>query len=115
MDIRKSRAPKIHMAEAHEHKEGEEHAHPEPELPEFNDDFVRALGPFKDVADFKEKLKVNIKLEKENQQKKKKLVLKLLKKLLTTARWMFLKSWSTLNWTKFYTKWSLISPNGTEI
>jgi trigger factor len=69
MDIRKSRAPKVHMTEAHEHKEGEKAV--EPELPEFNDDFVRALGPFKDVADFKEKLKENIKLEKENQLKEK--------------------------------------------
>ncbi|MFA6257088.1 MAG: trigger factor [Candidatus Paceibacterota bacterium] len=86
MDIRKSRAPKVHMAEAepHEHKEGEparsedhsggEHAHPEPkpeELPEFNDEFVKNLGPFKDVADFKEKLKENIKLEKENMAREK--------------------------------------------
>jgi len=70
MDIRKSRAPKVHVAE-HVHKEGEEHAHPEPELPEFNDEFVQALGPFKDVADFKIKLKENIKLEKENLQKEK--------------------------------------------
>lgn len=70
MDIRKSRAPKVHMAE-HEHKEGEERVHPEPELPEFNDEFVKALGPFKDIADFKSKLKENIKLEKENQLKEK--------------------------------------------
>jgi trigger factor len=70
MDIRKSRAPKVHMAE-HTHAEGEEHAHPEPELPEFNDEFVKGLGPFENVADFKEKLKVNIKLEKENQAKEK--------------------------------------------
>ncbi|MCE9548934.1 hypothetical protein K8Q98_00840 [Candidatus Nomurabacteria bacterium] len=71
MDIRKSRAPKMHIAE-HEHKDGEEpHTHGEAELPEFNDDFVKALGPFKDVADFKEKLKINIKLEKENQAKEK--------------------------------------------
>ena len=77
MDIRKSRAPKVHIAE-HEHKdpsadeaEGEKHVHPEPELPEFNDEFVKALGPFKNVADFKEKLKENIKLEKENQLKEK--------------------------------------------
>ena len=79
LDIRKSRAPKVHMAEKtepHEHKDGEEpHAHakeelPE-ELPELNDDFVKALGPFKDVADFKTKLKENIKLEKENQAKEK--------------------------------------------
>jgi len=80
LDIRKSRAPKIHMAEgAEEHVpvEGEEHDHrpeekqPEPELPEFNDEFVKALGPFKDVTDFKTKLKENIKLEKENQLKEK--------------------------------------------
>lgn len=68
MDIRKSRAPKIHMAE-HDHKEGD--VHPEPELPEFNDEFVQAMGPFKDVADFRAKLKENIKLEKENLQKEK--------------------------------------------
>lgn len=77
MDIRKSRAPKVKMPEAHEHKEGEE-PHPDPllvkerekeELPEFNDAFVQALGPFKDVTDFKTKLKENIKLEKENHQK----------------------------------------------
>ncbi|MEK7471157.1 MAG: trigger factor [Patescibacteria group bacterium] len=70
MDIRKSRAPKVHMAE-HKHKEGKEHVHPEPELPELNNAFVQALGPFKDVEDFKNKLKENIKLEKENQQKEK--------------------------------------------
>jgi trigger factor len=74
MDIRKSRAPKVHMAEpAHEHKEGETEATPDikEELPEFNDEFVRAIGPFKDVEDFKTKLKENIKLEKENLQKEK--------------------------------------------
>lgn len=68
LDIRKSRAPKVHIAE-HEHQEGE--IHPEPELPEFNDAFVQSLGPFKDVEDFKIKLKENIQLEKENQQKEK--------------------------------------------
>jgi FKBP-type peptidyl-prolyl cis-trans isomerase (trigger factor) len=78
MDIRKSRAPKIKMpdvkeAKEHIHKEGEEHKIPDikEELPEFNDEFVQALGPFKNVADFKEKLKENIKLEKENQAKEK--------------------------------------------
>jgi len=85
MDIRKSRAPKVHMAEEaekHVHEEGEaphpdpllgkeREKMPEPELPEFNDEFVQALGPFKDVTDFKTKLKENIKLEKENQAKEK--------------------------------------------
>ncbi len=86
-DIRKSRAPKIHMAEGatdeHVHGENCDHEHdeekkdkkaetmPELELPELNDEFVQALGPFKDVADFKDKLKENIKLEKGNQVREK--------------------------------------------
>ncbi|MEI6580784.1 MAG: trigger factor [bacterium] len=80
LDIRKSRAPKKHITEPvepHEHKEGEEHNHSHNEeiktedLPPFDDDFVKALGPFKDVEDFKTKLKENIKLEKESQLKEK--------------------------------------------
>lgn len=96
MDIRKSRVPKIHMKEeaGYVHKEGEparNASHSDAgkhedqtsdiknspmsdvkdKLPEFNDDFVKALGPFKDVKDFKEKLKENIKLEKENQAREK--------------------------------------------
>ena len=80
IDIRKSRAPKVHIAEGaekcdHEHKEGEEceHEHEvkETELPAFNEEFVQALGPFENVADFTTKLKENIKLEKENQLKEK--------------------------------------------
>jgi trigger factor len=83
MDIRKSRAPKISMANTTPPNlplSGEanslppdkgEHKGVESELPEFNDDFVQALGPFKNVEDFKEKLKENIKLEKENALKEK--------------------------------------------
>ena len=89
MDIRKSRAPKIHMAEGAEHVHDENCKHddavapkatteevkeeklPESELPEFNDEFVKALGPFENVEDFKTKLKENIKLEKNNQLKEK--------------------------------------------
>ena len=74
MDIRKSRAPKKHMAEAKLSEAQSPDASTEAsreELPEFNDGFVQALGPFKDVADFKIKLKENIKLEKENQQREK--------------------------------------------
>ncbi|MFH1402179.1 MAG: trigger factor [Patescibacteria group bacterium] len=37
----------------------------EPTLPEINDEFVKKLGDFKDVADFKIKLKENIRTEKE--------------------------------------------------
>lgn len=73
MDIRKSRAPKKHVTEPHVHKEGEEHKHEEEigELPEWNDEFVQALGPFTNVDDFTAKLKENIKLEKQNLQKEK--------------------------------------------
>jgi trigger factor len=79
LDIRKSRAHKKHVADMakeehtctdekceHEHKVEEPK---EEDLPELNDEFVQALGPFKDVTDFKLKLKDNIKLEKENQLK----------------------------------------------
>lgn len=66
LDIRKSRAPKVHMAtEPLLDKEREPKAG-EVDLPEFTDDFVRSLGPFKDVADFREKLKENLHLEKQN-------------------------------------------------
>lgn len=92
MDIRKSRAPKIHVA-----KEAEKHTHDEnckhedqvsdtPELPELNDEFVKSLGPFENIADFKDKLKVNIKLEKENQLKEKtrlKIVEKIIEEMKT--------------------------------
>lgn len=73
LDIRKSRAPKVHMAD-HEHKEGEEHTHEEPkesELPEFNNEFVAALGPFENVEDFKAKLRENLALEKKNMAREK--------------------------------------------
>ena len=91
MDIRKSRAPKVHMAdvpaealakEGHVHKEGDEpHEHPEPELPELNAEFVKGLGPFENVADFKDKLKINLKLEKENAQKER-LRVKIIEKII---------------------------------
>jgi len=86
MDIRKSRAPKVHMA-AKSSEAGSPDASAEAsrevptELPELNDDFVQALGPFKDVEDFKQKLKENIKLEKGNQVKEK-MRLKIIEKII---------------------------------
>jgi FKBP-type peptidyl-prolyl cis-trans isomerase (trigger factor) len=87
MDIRKSRAPKIHMAEAPtEIVEGEKDKEvKEPELPPFDDEYVQALGPFKNVEDFKEKLKENIKLEKGNQFKEK-LRLKIVEKIIENSK-----------------------------
>ena len=40
-------------------------------LPELTDEFVTSLGEFKDVEDFRSKLRENIRLEKENQHKSK--------------------------------------------
>ena len=56
-------------------KEGEPKV--EPVLPEINDEFVKKLGAFKDVADFKDKMKENILKEKERraQDKRRMLVL----------------------------------------
>ncbi len=42
------------------------------DLPELDDEFVKTLGDFKDVADFKKKLTENIKLEKEKKAQDKK-------------------------------------------
>jgi FKBP-type peptidyl-prolyl cis-trans isomerase (trigger factor) len=61
--------------QGHEHKPGEEHHEiPESELPEFSDEFVKKLGEFKDVADFKEKIRGNMQKEKELTAKDKKRV-----------------------------------------
>lgn len=57
--------------------EGEEKVDPasievsEDELPELSDEFVKQLGDFKDVKDFKQKLKENLLKEKEMQLKEK--------------------------------------------
>lgn len=59
--IRKMYAERNHThAEGVVHKDGEELP-----LPEINDEFVKKLGDFKDVVDFKVKLKINIGKEKE--------------------------------------------------
>ena len=71
MDIRKSRARKINLADHAKEAGGENMEEPKEDLPEINDEFVRSLGPFKDVEDFKTKLRENLKLEKENQHKEK--------------------------------------------
>ena len=91
MDIRKSRAPKVNMKNATPPDlplSGEETTVPPDkgedkgvELPEFTDEYVRALGPFENIEDFKEKLKLNIKLEKENQAKERKRI-KIIEKII---------------------------------
>ena len=94
LDIRKSRAPKINLKDATPLNlplSGEEINVPPDkgenkrvELPAFNDEFVRALGPFKDIADFKIKLKENIKLEKENSRREK-TRLKIIEKIIAES------------------------------
>ena len=73
LDIRKSRAQKKHPSEdvITEEKDGENTENKKQDLPDFNDEFVQALGPFVNVEDFKEKLKENLKLEKQNSHKEK--------------------------------------------
>jgi FKBP-type peptidyl-prolyl cis-trans isomerase (trigger factor) len=70
------------FAHAEFHKKGltHDHSHPDfkPEdLPEVTDEFVKTLGDFKDVADFKTKIKENLKNEKivRNRDKKRMAVL----------------------------------------
>ncbi|HEY4477868.1 MAG TPA: hypothetical protein VJB09_01160, partial [Candidatus Paceibacterota bacterium] len=67
MDIRKSRAPKKHVTEATQTSdiEGSQMSDVK-ELPEWNDEFVKSLGDFADMADFRKKLEDNLRLEKEN-------------------------------------------------
>jgi FKBP-type peptidyl-prolyl cis-trans isomerase (trigger factor) len=61
--IRKNRAEAIYM---HKKTNGEEVDEKEKEnLPELNDEFVKTLGDFKDVEDFKNKLRENLQKEKE--------------------------------------------------
>ncbi len=66
LDLRKMKAQQ--NMPAHEHADGEEHAHPEiteEELPAFDDAFAQSFGKFENVEDFKNKIKSNIKMEKE--------------------------------------------------
>ncbi len=74
-EIRKNYALRNHehpSTELGAGKEGEEHSHDNLPLPELNDEFVKKLGAFKDVADFKEKIKDGIKKEKEFKNRDKK-------------------------------------------
>jgi len=81
MDIRKSRATRKHIAEGATKEEAEAAE----QLPEWNDEFVKSLGAFENMADFTEKLKINIKLEKENLLKEK-TRLKIMEAILDTAK-----------------------------
>jgi FKBP-type peptidyl-prolyl cis-trans isomerase (trigger factor) len=72
-EVRKQRA---HHAYHIAHKDDTEHKHTEDEIekfmPEFNDEFVKTIGNFENVEDFKTKAKENIQKEKEQRTKEKK-------------------------------------------
>lgn len=64
---------KMYAQQNHTHAPGEKHVDGEElPLPEINDEFVKKLGDFKDVTDFRSKLKINIAKEKEIHAKDKK-------------------------------------------
>jgi trigger factor len=71
-DLRKMRANK--NMPVHEHVEGEAHDHPEikeEDLPAVDDEFAKSFGKFENVEEFKNKIRENIKIEKETQKKDK--------------------------------------------
>ncbi|NQV88169.1 MAG: hypothetical protein HQ402_01250 [Parcubacteria group bacterium] len=75
-EVRKSRAikhehPPISTDKGEGEEENASHNKQEDTLPDLTDEFVKSLGEFKDVADFKQKIKENITREKEHAQKEK--------------------------------------------
>ncbi len=57
----------------------------DPQLPEITDEFVAKLGEFKTVAEFKDKVKENIKLERTHRAKEKKRIM-IAEKLVEAAK-----------------------------
>ena len=64
-NIRKSRTP------IHKDQDGKNEDVKEEDMPAITDDFVKGLGPFENVEDFRTKLKENIQLEKDNHAREK--------------------------------------------
>lgn len=84
MDIRKSRAKNKKDIKEIKPEDLENEAEMKEDLPEFNDEFVKGMGPFENVEDFKTKLKENLKLEKTNQAREKRR-LKMVEKIIEGA------------------------------
>lgn len=71
--LRQMRAQHSHVGHDHGPDEACDHEHDEKaELPELDDEFVKTLGKFENVADFKNKLRENLKIEKEGRAVEKK-------------------------------------------
>jgi FKBP-type peptidyl-prolyl cis-trans isomerase (trigger factor) len=64
-DIRQMRAHQKLHDDGHEHDDHNHQNIPDDQLPEFNDEFVKSLGAFESVEDFKTKLRENMTKEKE--------------------------------------------------
>lgn len=69
-EIRKSRVD--HSKHDHSLSKEEHDKQIEKEAPELTDEFVKTLGNFKDVADFREKLEKNVRADKERKAREKK-------------------------------------------
>jgi trigger factor len=71
LDLRKMRAEQAAHKD-HEHVEGEEHKEiPESEYPAFDDAFAKTFGDFASANALKEKIRANLKIEKETEEKDK--------------------------------------------
>lgn len=71
LNIRRSRVD--HSGHSHEKLSPEEHSKlVDASLPEVTDEFVKSLGAFKDIADFRDKLKVMLAEERVEKEKEKK-------------------------------------------
>lgn len=74
MEIRKARAKKPEGHKCEDEKCSEDHSDKtktEAPLPELNDEFVKSIGNFANVEDFKQKIKTNVGIEKESAKKEK--------------------------------------------
>lgn len=75
LKIRESYAEHFGQGDAHKHDENCDHSKDEtekkPELPEVNEEFIKKLGDFKDIEDFKSKVREGIVKEKEHREKEK--------------------------------------------
>jgi trigger factor len=70
-EVRKNYAKSTHSYGEHDHADHHAHDDKNLELPEVNDEFVKKLGKFESVADFKAKLKENLTADKGNKNREK--------------------------------------------
>ncbi len=88
LDLRKMRAEQNVPHHDHEDTDAENHNHeaiPESDYPAFDDAFAKSFGDFADAEAFKDKIRSNMKIEKETEQKDK-LRLAIVEKLITETK-----------------------------